>query len=285
MTTTPPNIPFKHRPRGVEILYEDRDLIVVNKEPGVLTMSTQKDEEFTAENVLNTYVRKGCARSNKHVYLVHRLDRETSGVLLFAKSEEAQNAIKDNWKSTEKFYLAAVHGTLRAKSGILSSYLAEGEDLRVRSVRNPAHGKFSQTAYAVVAETPALSLVKIRLLTGRKNQIRVQFADEGHPVAGDARYGRGETLRERLCLHAKSIAFNHPHSGERLFFDTPVPDVFKRLFPAFTEDAWLAANAPKGNPPGDDSADEDAPPDAGKRPLRRVPPPRQTPRRFCNRPF
>lgn len=239
---TPPDrqLSRKHRPRGVEILHEDRDLFVVNKEPGVLTTGTRRDEAFTAENVLSDYLRKGCARSNKHVYLVHRLDRETSGVLLFAKSEAAQQRLKDNWKSTEKFYLAAVRGHLKAKRGLFTSYLAENEDLYVFSVDDPSQGKLSQTAYAVIKEAPGLSLVKIKLLTGRKNQIRVHFAEAGHPVAGDAKYGRGDPFRERLCLHAKSIAFDHPHSGRRMFFETPIPETFARLARGLTEAEWQA---------------------------------------------
>ncbi len=239
MTTPNRPIPRRHRPRGLEILHEDRDLFVVNKEAGLLTMATRKDEAFTAENVLNDYVRKGCARSNKHVWLVHRLDRETSGVLLVAKSEEAQQHLKDHWKSTEKYYLAAVRGHLKAKSGIFSSYLAENEDQFVYSVADPAKGKFSQTAYTVIKETPTLSLVKIKLMTGRKNQIRVQFAEHGHPVVGDPKYGARDAFRERLCLHAKSIAFGHPHSGKRLFFDTPIPEVFSRLAGGLDEPLWL----------------------------------------------
>ncbi|MDX9794639.1 MAG: RluA family pseudouridine synthase, partial [Kiritimatiellia bacterium] len=219
----------RHRPRGLEILHEDRDLFVVNKAPGVLTTGTRRDEAFTAENVLNQYVRKGCARSRKQVYLVHRLDRETSGVLLFAKTEEAQQRLKENWKATEKLYLAIVRGRLPQRQGLFSSYLAENEDLYVHSVDDPAAGKLSQTAYAVIAETPAVSAIKIRLLTGRKNQIRVHFAEAGHAVAGDPKYGAGDPFRERLCLHAKSIAFDHPYSGRRLFFDTPIPEAFARL--------------------------------------------------------
>lgn len=229
----------KHRPRGLDILHEDRDLFVVDKAIGVLTTGTRRDEAFTAENVLNDYVRKGCARSSKHVWLVHRLDRETSGVLLFAKTEEAQLRLKDNWKATEKLYLAAVRGHLTEKRGVFSSYLAENEDLYVHSVSDPSRGKLSETAYAVIKETPALSLVKIRLLTGRKNQIRAQFSEAGHPVVGDPKYGRGDTFRERLCLHAKSIAFDHPHSGKRLFFDTPIPGTFARLAQGLTEAEWL----------------------------------------------
>jgi len=241
---TPPQrqLSRKHRPRGLEILHEDRDLFVVEKAPGVLTTGTRRDEAFTAENVLTDYLRKGCARSSKHVYLVHRLDRETSGVLLFAKTEEAQQRLKDNWKTTEKFYLAAVRGHLNEKRGLLSSYLAENEDLYVFSVDDPSQGKLSQTAYAVIKETSSLSFLKIKLLTGRKNQIRVHFAETGHPVVGDPKYGRNDPFRERLCLHAKSIAFNHPHSGQRLFFDTPIPEVFNRLAGGLTETEWQATS-------------------------------------------
>jgi tRNA pseudouridine32 synthase/23S rRNA pseudouridine746 synthase/23S rRNA pseudouridine1911/1915/1917 synthase len=248
MTPPPPKIPRKHRPRGLDILHEDRDLLVVNKEPGVLTTETRRGEAFTAESAVNDYVRKGCSRSSKHVYLVHRLDRETSGVLLFAKTEEAQQTLKDNWKSTEKLYLAAVRGHLKEKSGLFSSYLAENEDQYVHSVMDPSKGKLSQTAYAVIKETPSLSLVKIKLLTGRKNQIRVQFSERGHPVVGDPKYARKDPFRERLCLHAKSIAFNHPHSGKRLFFDTPIPDVFARLANGFTEDEWQKAQVDIAEP-------------------------------------
>ncbi len=184
MPPAPPHLSRKHRPRGIEILYDDRDLLAVNKEPGVLTTGTRRDEAFTAENALNNYVRKGCARSSQHVYLVHRLGRETSGVLLFAKTEEAQQQIKDNWKSTEKFYLAAVYGHLKSPGGVFSSYLAENEDQYVYSVSNPGKGKLSQTAYTVIKATPSLSLVKIKLLTGHKNQIRVQFTEAGHAVVG-----------------------------------------------------------------------------------------------------
>lgn len=240
-----PKLPRRHRPRGLDILHEDRDLFVVNKAPGVLTTGTRRDEAFTAENVLNDYLRKGCARSNKHVYLVHRLDRETSGVLLFAKTEEAQQTLKDNWKSTEKLYLAAVRGHLEQKSGVLSSYLAENEDLYVFSTDDPSQGKLSQTAYAVIKEVPGLSLVKIRLLTGRKNQIRVHFAEAGHPVVGDPKYARNDPFRERLCLHAKSIAFNHPYTGKRLFFDTPMPAAFSRLARGLTEEEWAATPVPE----------------------------------------
>jgi RluA family pseudouridine synthase len=221
----------RHIPRGVDILHEDRDLFVINKAIGVLSTGTRRDEAFTAENVLSNYLRKGCSRSTKHVYLVHRLDRETSGVMLYAKTEEAQQRLKDNWSKNEKIYYAALRGHLKEKKGVLSSYLAEDEDLYVYSVKDPAQGKLSQTAYEVVAENPTMSLVKINLLTGRKNQIRVQFSELGHPVVGDPKYGRNDPFTERLCLHAKSIAFDHPYSGKRMTFETPLPQTFLRLFP------------------------------------------------------
>lgn len=236
--------PRRHRPCGVEILHEDRDLFVVNKEPGVLTHGTRRDEAATAENAMTDYFRKGELRSRKHVFLVHRLDRETSGVLLFAKSFEAQQTLKDHWSTTEKFYLAAVRGHLQERCGIFSSYLAEDEDLYMSSVEDPRRGKFAQTAYAVIGETNTVSFVKIRLLSGRKNQIRVHFAEHGLPVVGDPKYGRDDPFRERLCLHAKSIAFNQPHSGKRLFFDTPIPPVFTKLAKGLTEADWLATEVP-----------------------------------------
>lgn len=220
----------KHRPRGIEILYEDRDIFVICKAIGVLSTATRKGESFTAENVLTSYLRKGCERSRKQAYLVHRLDRETSGIMLFAKSEAAQQTLKDNWTNNEKIYLAAVRGHLTEKKGVLSSYLAEDEDLFVHSVKDPEAGKLSKTGYEVISESPTMSLLKIRLLTGRKNQIRVQFSEIGHPVVGDPKYGRNDPFRERLCLHAKSIAFDHPYSGKRLFFDTALPQTFIRLF-------------------------------------------------------
>ncbi len=243
MTPSKPDIPRKHRPRGLEILHADRDLFVVNKHTGVLTTATRNDESFTAENVLNNYVRKGCASSRNRVYLVHRIDRETSGVLLFARNELAQQRLKDDWKSTEKLYLAAVHGHLKEKCGVFSSYLAQNEDLHVFSVSDPAKGRLSHTAYVVIKETPTLSIVKIKLLTGRKHQIRAHFAEHGHPVVGDPRYSRKDPFRERLCLHAKSIAFNHPYHGRRLFIDTPIPTVFKQLAKGLDESDWQAAPA------------------------------------------
>ncbi len=231
----------RHVPRGLTILHEDRDLFVIEKAPGVLSCSTPRHESFTAEAVLSDYLRKGSRVSRKQAFLVHRLDRETSGVMLFAKSIEAQEALKRDWVNTEKFYLAVVYGHPREQAGIFSSHLAENSDLYVYSVRDPRLGRFSQTEYHVIGRTETMTLVKIRLLTGRKHQIRVHFAERGLPIVGDLKYNRDDPFEGRLCLHAKSIAFNHPFSGQRCFFDTPIPTVFKQIAKGFCEKDWADA--------------------------------------------
>ncbi len=239
-----PQPPRRHRPRGLDILLDDRDLYVVDKAPGVLTHGTRRDEAATVENAMTDYYRKGDSRSRKHVFLVHRLDRDTSGLLLLAKTFAAQQYLKDHWTTTEKLYIAVVRGHPRERCGVFSSYLAQDDDLYVSSVADPDRGKFSQTAYAVVGQTNALSVVKIRLLSGRRNQIRVHFAERGLPVVGDRKYGTGDPFRQRLCLHAKSIAFNHPHDGRRMRFDTPIPDVFGKLAKGLTEADWDRTEVP-----------------------------------------
>lgn len=237
-TPNPPRIPARHRPRGLTILHEDKDILVIHKEPGVLTMSYHEDDTASAAFLLTNYLRKGVARSRQQAWVVHRLDRGTSGLLVFAKSEAVQQALKNNWPSTEKLYLAAVHGVLKEKSGELTSYLAEDDDQFVHAVHDPAQGRLARTAYTVIKETRELSILRIQLLTGRKNQIRVHFADLGHPVAGDPKYGKKDRYRERMALHARVLAFDHPTRRERITFSTPIPDYFLRLAPGLSEADW-----------------------------------------------
>ena len=211
--------------RGIEILHEDPDVIVIEKSAGVLSCATRRGgDEYSVESALTDYVRKGQAKSRKCVYLVHRLDRETSGVMMVAKSPEVQEHFRSSWNEiTEKTYLARVHGHLERKEGEFESYLAENpRTLMVHSVKNPADGKLARTLYRVLGEDRDTSLVEVRLKSGRKNQIRVHFAESGHPVVGDARYGgRGE--RGPLMLHSWRLAFVHPHTGKRLEFETQRP--------------------------------------------------------------
>ncbi len=224
---TAKKIPKKYQPRGFEILYEDRDVIVGNKAPGFLTVRALWNREHTIHAALNRYVRKGNSRSRRCVYVVHRLDQDTSGVLIYAKTIQAQMFLKDDWKNSRKTYYTVVHGRLAKKSGIISNYLFEDENYVVHATLDSSKGKLARTAYTVLKETDRFSLLKIELLTGRKNQIRVHLAGEGHPVVGDTKYGKGRY--PHLALHAQSISFTHPFNGRRMTFEAAVPQYFHSL--------------------------------------------------------
>jgi RluA family pseudouridine synthase len=219
----------KHLPRGVMIIYEDKDLLVVNKPAGLLTMGTDKEKVHTLYYSLTDYVRKGSAKSRNRIFIVHRLDREVSGVVLFAKTEAAKYYLQDQWDATEKTYLAVVHGELEQKEGTITSYLTENSALVVHATRDTRNGKLSQTAYKVLRETRLYSLLEIRLLTGRKHQIRVHLADEGHPIVGDKKYGKADRDQKRMALHAVSISFTHPHNGRPMTFESKAPVHFNHL--------------------------------------------------------
>lgn len=220
----------KYQPGGLSILHEDKDIIVVVKPAGLLTIGTDREKSRTVHYLLNDYVRKGNPKSRNRVYVVHRLDMDTSGILVFAKSEQAKKFLQENWENTEKHYLAIVHGRLTAKEGTISSYLVENMAQRVYSTADATKGKLSHTAYKVAEESKGFSLVDIHLLTGRKHQIRVHFAEQGHPIVGDRKYENKEIRSNRLALHARSIAFTHPVTHKRMTFDTGVPEDFIRLF-------------------------------------------------------
>ncbi len=221
-------IPKKYQPKGFEILHEDPDLIVGNKAPGILTVAAKWNKDNTVHSALNQYVRKGNARSRNCVFVVHRLDQATSGILIFAKTEDVQIYLKDNWKTTIKTYYAIVHGKLDKKSGAISSYLTEDEDYVVHSSPTDNQGRLAHTEYEVLKETGKFSLVKINLLTGRKNQIRVHFSELGHPVVGDQKYGTPSGFQD-LRLHSLSIEFTHPFKKTRMTFKAPVPNYFRQL--------------------------------------------------------
>ena len=223
-----PKIPKKYQPRGYEIMFEDRDIVVGNKSPGFVTVQAKWSRGDSVQDALDSYLQKGNSRSRNRSFAVHRLDQATSGVLIFAKTEEAQFTLKENWATNEKIYLAIVHGQLEKKSGTISSYLTEDEKYFVTS-NQKMQGKFAQTEYKVVKENANFSLVEIRLLTGRKNQIRVHMADNGNPLVGDSKYGNPKTKHKNLALHARSIEFNHPYNGKRIKFEAPVPEYFGKI--------------------------------------------------------
>jgi len=231
----------KFLPRGLTIIHEDKDILVVDKPPDLLTIGTDTEKLRTAYFILTDYIRKGAAKSKKRIFIVHRLDRETSGVLIFAKSEEAKFYLQSHWKETKKKYLAVVHGQCDRKSETITTYLAENQAHFVYSTSDTSKGKLSQTAYKVLKQTKDFALLEVDLLTGRKHQIRVHLAGIGHPVVGDRRYGKGNMAHKRLALHARSISFRHPFSGKQLTFETKVPVYFKQLMGGVDHKATGAA--------------------------------------------
>ena len=209
-----------------EILFEDDDVIVIDKPAGLLTTHTHlvgraaREAQRTAENLLNMYVRKGQLRSSKRVWLVHRLDRDTSGVMIFAKSEALADSLRDKWNEiTEKTYLARVEGLLDAESGVFESYLRDDpKTMKVSSVKNPAFGKLARTEWRRLSEDARTTLVEVKLKSGRKNQIRVHFSEAGHPVVGDVKYGARRA--DRLHLHSMRLKIALPR-GEMQFVSNP----------------------------------------------------------------
>lgn len=219
----------KYQPKNLTILHEDRDIIVVDKSAGLLTIGTAKEKQQTAHFILNDYVKKGNERSKNRIYIVHRLDRDTSGVLIFAKSESAKKYLQDNWHDFSKKYFTVVHGNLKDKEGEISSYLFENKIFRVYSTKDPEKGKFSKTGYKVIRESEEYSLLEIYLFTGRKNQIRVHLSDLGHPVVGDKIYGSTAKGLKRMALHSASLTITHPFTKKEMSFSTKIPNYFKTL--------------------------------------------------------
>lgn len=221
--------PKRFQPKGLTVLYEDHDMLVVDKRSGLLTVSNAKDRENTAYYMLTDYVRKGNKKSKNRIFIVHRLDKDTSGVIVFAKTEKAKHTLQDQWPAFKKTYFGVVCGTLPEKQGIISSYLAENSIHKMYSVKDPEKGKLAKTAYKVVKESEKYSLLEIDLLTGRKNQIRVHFAEEGFPVAGDKKYGGKAKNIKRLTLHAASLTMVHPFTKKEMTFESKVPGYFYSL--------------------------------------------------------
>ena len=234
MQNTPKQKPFKRPPRkyqpeGLTILYEDHDILVVDKKSGLLTMSTETIRENTAFFRLTSYVRKGNYKSRKRVFIVHRLDRDTSGVIVFAENVEVKRALQKAWPEFEKQYITVVHGALPEKEGIITSYLAENSVHKMFSIDNPEKGLLAKTGYKVLKESRSSSLLEIELLTGRKNQIRVHLAEKGFPVVGDKKYGKPDRGIKRLALHAASLTLVHPKTNEKMVFKAKAPAYFKTL--------------------------------------------------------
>jgi 23S rRNA pseudouridine1911/1915/1917 synthase len=208
----------------VKQLYKDRDIVVVEKPAGLLSVSTEKEKERTLLGVLKRAFRK-------KVYPVHRLDKETSGVMVFALHKNAQQQWKELFShhQIERHYMAVLEGSLLEEEGRWESYLYEDASYFVHETQDTKKGKKAITHFAVIGRGKHCTLVDLRLETGRKNQIRVQAAARGFPVRGDRKYGKGKSTEKRLCLHAYSLGFVHPHSKKKMRFSIAVPSFFGSL--------------------------------------------------------
>lgn len=216
-------------PKGVHVVYEDRHILVINKDAGLLTMASEKENKRTAYSYLMSYLK--FYHPQDRIFIVHRLDRETSGLLLFAKSEKVQEALQFDWNDTieSRHYVAIVEGVPAEKEGTIDTFLREHPKSLKMHVCDPDEGVQAITHYKVIGKGNGYALVELELETGRKNQIRVHLAHIGHPIAGDIKYGAESNPIDRLCLHAMQLKFRHPISGEMLDFSTKVPNEFSGI--------------------------------------------------------
>ena len=214
--------------KELDIVFEDPYLFIIDKHPGLLSMSNNSRQQ-TVQTVLNRYLEKGGGRNTSH--LVHRLDRDTSGLMVYAKDVQTQQSLINSWQQlvTDRRYLALVKGEFEQTRGRIQSWLTEDKKFITHSSPVDNGGKYAVTHYNVLASSNGYSLVECELETGRKNQIRVHMADLGHSVVGDRKYGSDEDPMRRLGLHAYMLCFTHPVTGKHMRFETPVPFCFEKL--------------------------------------------------------
>ena len=215
--------------RYVRLVYEDRHLVVVEKQAGILSMAAGHSS-LTVKAVLDDYFRRSNQRCTAHV--VHRLDRDTSGLMIYAKEMQAEQILEHEWHERvyDRRYVAVVSGEMERDEGTVASWLRDNKAYITYSSPVDNGGKYAVTHFHVIDRTTEHSLVEYKLETGRKNQIRVHSADMGHPVCGDTKYGNGDDPLHRLCLHAWLLCFTHPVTGQPMEFETPVPVQFRKLF-------------------------------------------------------
>lgn len=215
--------------RYVKIVYEDRWLVVVEKNIGILSMAAGHSS-LNVKSVLDDYFHKSRQKCRAHV--VHRLDRDTSGLMIYAKDMETEQILERNWHDIvyDRRYIAVLSGEMENDEGTIANWLKDNKAYVTYSSPVDNGGKYAVTHYFTHNRTTEHSLVEFKLETGRKNQIRVHSADMGHPVCGDVKYGNGDDPLHRLCLHAFLLCFHHPVTGEPMEFETPVPSQFRMLF-------------------------------------------------------
>lgn len=219
----------RFKSKYVKVVYEDRYLIVIEKEPGILSMANGR-LALSVKSVLDKYFAQTQQKCRAHV--VHRLDRDTSGLMVYAKDMETEQILEHNWQNIvfDRRYVAVVSGEVTEEGGTVANWLKDNKAYVTYSSPVDNGGKYAVTHFHVLARTTEHSLVEFKLETGRKNQIRVHSADMGHPVCGDEKYGNGDDPLHRLCLHAFLLCFRHPITGEPMEFSTPIPTAFTRLF-------------------------------------------------------
>lgn len=216
-------------PASLKVVHEDGSLLIIDKPAGLLSIASLAERENTAYAILTEYVRHGNPRSPARVWIVHRLDQETSGLMVFARTQTVKAALQQDWDAVEKRYLAVVEGRLPQDAGTFKSFLDERNPHHVRSVPKSEHSRLAVTHYRVVSQMAKLSLVELTLVTGRRHQIRVQLSDAGCPVAGDKKYGARTDPAKRLALHACYLRLTHPDSGQPVEYQSPLPHVLARL--------------------------------------------------------
>ncbi|MDC3415458.1 RluA family pseudouridine synthase [Aquibacillus salsiterrae] len=211
---------------GLQILYEDNDLIIIDKQSGLLSIASPKEKQLTAYRQLSDYVRS--KNRNNRIFIVHRLDKDTSGVMVFAKSEKMKVELQSDWKKVvkERSYMALVEGELSKQAGKVESWLKENSMHKMYSTTEQHGAKKAVTHYQTIQSNGQFSLLELKLETGRKNQIRVHMSDLGHPVVGDKKYGATSNPINRLGLHAKKLVFTHPNTGKLLQFESNTPQLF-----------------------------------------------------------
>lgn len=214
---------------GVNILYEDDAIIVINKEAGILSMAASRSKDWDAYRQLTDYVKK--EKRDNRIYIVHRLDRDTSGVMVYAKTEAAKEKLQKNWHDVvkERTYTALVEGNVEKQEGTISSWLKENQAMKVYSTSDKKEGKHAVTHYKKIDGNQSYTLLEVELETGRKNQIRVHMQDIGHPIVGDKKYGSKSNPIRRLGLHATTLAFYHPTMDKLVRYTVKVPDTFTNL--------------------------------------------------------
>jgi 23S rRNA pseudouridine1911/1915/1917 synthase len=227
-------------PHSLNVLYEDGDILVVQKPVGLLTVATLDERERTVFAYLRNYLRE--RNSRQKLFIVHRLDKFASGILVFAKSEKVQSLLQDVFSRHEiqRKYWAIVEGTIEKDRGTIQSYLAQNRSMRMHSTDDARQGKIAVTHYRVLRRLKNTTSLEVTLETGRKNQIRVHFSEMGHPIVGDRAYGSAQNPLGRLGLHAFHLGFEHPIQGNPLAFQTDPPPEFVKYLPDISrEDAKI----------------------------------------------